>query len=70
MGGKRTGATIPARRGEGGVTSGVAGMTQARPQLSWVVPMYRTREFLEPLCERAIGVAQALGLSCELVLVR
>jgi hypothetical protein len=49
------------------VTSG--GMAEDRPQLSWVVPMYRTREFLEPLCERAIGVAQALGLSCELVLV-
>jgi polyisoprenyl-phosphate glycosyltransferase len=51
------------------VSSGAAGMAQDRPQLSWVVPMYRTREFLEPLCERAIGVAQALGLSCELVLV-
>jgi polyisoprenyl-phosphate glycosyltransferase len=51
------------------VTSGVAGMAEGRLQLSWVVPMYRTREFLQPLCERAIDAAQALGLSCELVLV-
>jgi polyisoprenyl-phosphate glycosyltransferase len=49
--------------------SGAAGISEDRPQLSWVVPMYRTREFLEPLCQRAIGAAQALGLSCELVLV-
>jgi glycosyltransferase involved in cell wall biosynthesis len=49
--------------------SGVTGIAEDRPQLSWVVPMYRTREFLEPLCERAICAAQALGLSCELVLV-
>jgi polyisoprenyl-phosphate glycosyltransferase len=69
MGDKRIGATIPTRRGERGVTSGAAGMAHDRPQLSWVVPMYRTREFLEPLCERAIGTAQDLGLSCELVLV-
>jgi polyisoprenyl-phosphate glycosyltransferase len=69
MGDKRIGATIPTRRGEGGVTSGMAGMAEDRLQLSWVVPMHRTRAVLEPLCERAIGVAQALGLSCELVLV-
>jgi glycosyltransferase involved in cell wall biosynthesis len=51
------------------VTSGVASMAEGRPQLSWIVPMYRTRAFLEPLCERMIGAAQAVGLSCELVLV-
>jgi glycosyltransferase involved in cell wall biosynthesis len=44
-------------------------MAEGRPQLSWIVPMYRTRAFLEPLCERMIGAAQAVGLSCELVLV-
>jgi len=31
--------------------------------------MYRTSEFLESLCARACDVAQALHLSCELVLV-
>jgi polyisoprenyl-phosphate glycosyltransferase len=70
MGHKRSRATIPAARlRERSVTSAAEEMAEDRPQLSWVVPMYRTREFVEPLCERAIGAAQALGLSCELVLV-
>jgi glycosyltransferase involved in cell wall biosynthesis len=31
--------------------------------------MYRTCEFIEPLCARAAATSEALGLSCELVLV-
>jgi glycosyltransferase involved in cell wall biosynthesis len=42
---------------------------EAVPRLSWVVPMYRTSEFLEPLCARASDAARALQLPCELVLV-
>lgn len=38
-------------------------------QLGWIVPLYRTREFVEPFCARAVAVSQALGLSCEIVMV-
>ena len=39
------------------------------PQLSWVVPMYRTGDFIERLCVRASDSAHRLGLSYELVFV-
>jgi polyisoprenyl-phosphate glycosyltransferase len=39
------------------------------PDLSWVVSMYRTSEFVEPLCVRAMETACALNLFCEIVLV-
>ena len=39
------------------------------PQLSWIAPMYRTREFVEPFCARAVATSARLGMSCELVLV-
>lgn len=38
-------------------------------QLSWVAPMYRTRDFLEPLCERIGAASAALGLEHEILLV-
>jgi len=39
------------------------------PTLSWVVPMFRTRDYLESLCARALAAAQSLQLTCEMVLV-
>ncbi|MGH8516021.1 MAG: glycosyltransferase [Panacagrimonas sp.] len=39
------------------------------PQISWLAPLYRTREFVEPLCERIGAVSAALGLRHEIVLV-
>lgn len=41
----------------------------APPQISWLAPLYRTREFVEALCERAATVSAALGLRHEVVLV-
>lgn len=40
-----------------------------RPELSWVVPMYRTSEFVEELCARIAAISRTLGLDAELVLV-
>jgi glycosyltransferase involved in cell wall biosynthesis len=39
------------------------------PQISWLSPLYRTRDFVEPLCERVGAVAASLGLSHEIVLI-
>lgn len=39
------------------------------PQITWLAPLYRTREFVEPLCERVGLVSQQLGLRHEIVLV-
>jgi glycosyltransferase involved in cell wall biosynthesis len=47
----------------------VSAASAAPPELSWVVPMYRTAEFLEELAARIALCSQALGLSFELVLV-
>ena len=47
---------------------GQMGLTSA-PQLSWVVPMFRTSGFLELLCARASEAARALEISYEFVLV-
>lgn len=39
------------------------------PQITWLAPLYRTREFVEPLCERVRIVSERLGLRHEIVLI-
>jgi glycosyltransferase involved in cell wall biosynthesis len=39
------------------------------PQITWLSPLYRTRDFVERLCERVGAVSASLGLSHEIVLV-
>lgn len=40
-----------------------------RPDLSWVIPMYRTADFVEELCARIAATSRVLGLRAELVLI-
>lgn len=40
-----------------------------RPDLSWVVPMYRTAAFVNELCTRIAETSSELGVQAELVLV-